>query len=151
MSRARESCARESRGRERDTTPLVFKKLMPPLGPLGITTENLFSSDRGLSVIASGPLSEDESGGGAVDLSLIVKHGGSYQYHHLRGYPKYFPLNEYLFPFIQNFILVDIDEDDVRLPAERYQLERAILIGQDTMFGSWWDFLSVATKKMSLQ
>lgn len=42
----------ESKGYDREIIPVVSKKLILSLGPLGITTQNLFSIDQGLSVIA---------------------------------------------------------------------------------------------------
>lgn len=50
--------------------------------------ENLFALDRGLSIIASGPLPEEKSGGGAVDLTLIVKRGDFYRYECPGGLPE---------------------------------------------------------------
>lgn len=135
MSRIRESRARGSRGHDKETAPIASKQLMPLLDAPRITTENLFSPDRGLTVITSSPLPEDESGGGVVDLSLIARHGAFYRYEWPVGYPKHFSLDKYLFPFIQHFIPEDMDEDDGYLMAECIQLERAMLVGQDSMLG----------------
>lgn len=100
MSHTRESCARGTTGRGKDMAPTLTKKSMPPLGPLRVTKENLYSLDQGLTIIAKGLLLDDTSEGGEVDPTLIVKHRGLYQFQRIDDYPRHFPLDEYLFPFI---------------------------------------------------
>ncbi|MQL75034.1 hypothetical protein Taro_007391, partial [Colocasia esculenta] len=86
--------------------------------------------------VARGPLDVRTSGDGKVDPNLIVKLDGCYQYLRGDGYPKHFPLDEHLFPFIQHFTSSDPDADDATLIRERVQLERAILVGRDSLLGT---------------
>ncbi|MQM09646.1 hypothetical protein Taro_042522 [Colocasia esculenta] len=109
---------------------------MPQLAPRMITHENLSSVDRGFLSCTRGPLETQAPEEGQVDLNLIIKRGGYYQYLRDNGYPKHFPLDEHLFPFIQRFTLNDPDADNAAVILEREQLERAILSGRDSMMGT---------------
>ncbi|MQM23297.1 hypothetical protein Taro_056361 [Colocasia esculenta] len=78
----------------------------------------------------------EATGSGHVDHSLILKENNLYQYERPEGYPKHFPTNADLFPFIQSFVPADQDDQDPPATAEKCQLERAILEGRDSLFRS---------------
>ncbi|MQM12432.1 hypothetical protein Taro_045351, partial [Colocasia esculenta] len=123
-------------GRSQVGTSMLTQVRMPQLAPRMTTHENLSSVDRGFLSCARGPLETQAPEEGQVDLNLIIKRGGYYQYLRDNGYPKHFPLDEHLFPFIQRFTLNDPDADNAAVILEREQLERAILSGRDSMMGT---------------
>ncbi|MQL84290.1 hypothetical protein Taro_016800 [Colocasia esculenta] len=123
-------------GRSQVGTSMLTQVRMPQLAPRMTTHENLSSVDRGFLSCARGPLETQASEEGQVDLNLIIKRGGYYQYLRDNGYPKHFPLDEHLFPFIQRFTLNDPDADNAAVILEREQLELAILSGRDSIMGT---------------
>ncbi|MQL69575.1 hypothetical protein Taro_001874 [Colocasia esculenta] len=124
------------RGHDRVGVSMLTQVRMPQLTPRTITHENISSVDRGFLSCTKGPLETHAPEDGQVDLNLIIKRGGYYQYLRDDGYPKHFPLDEHLFPFIQQLTIDDPDADDATVTAEREQLEWVILSGRDSMLGT---------------
>ncbi|MQL93296.1 hypothetical protein Taro_025938 [Colocasia esculenta] len=127
---------RRTVGRRHDRVgvSMLTQVRMPQLNPRTITHENISSVDRGFLSCAKGPLETHAPANGQVDLNLIIKRGGYYQYLRDNSYPKHFPLDEHLFPFIQQLTIDDPDADDATVTEEREQLERAILSGRDSIY-----------------
>lgn len=134
MGRSRDRRTRVFAGKELEATvPMRSNMLMPRWGLPRITGANLHSLDRGLELVAEGPLIEDDPGRGLVEVDRIIKRSGLFEYRRHEDYPKHHPLDKYLFSFIQSYVPADMAEGDPRLPAERRHLERAILECRDSM------------------
>ncbi|MQL78722.1 hypothetical protein Taro_011170, partial [Colocasia esculenta] len=109
---------------------------MPSFVLGAIRKEDLPRLDRGIRTCARGPLEEPSPSEGVVDLDLVDRSGRVYQY--LRGdnYPRHFPLDEHLFPFIWDFVPSGWDGPAELLATERVQMQRVILVGRDSMLGT---------------
>ncbi|MQL76135.1 hypothetical protein Taro_008513 [Colocasia esculenta] len=92
--------------------------------------------DKGVKVCALGPLEETSPSEGVVDMRRVDRTERGYRYRRGGDYPGHFPLDEHLFPFIQSFVPVNWEGPDGLLLSERAQLERAILVGRDSMMGT---------------
>ncbi|MQM01120.1 hypothetical protein Taro_033869, partial [Colocasia esculenta] len=92
--------------------------------------------DKGVKVCALGPLEESSPLEGVVDMRRVDRTERGYRYRRGGDYPRHFPLDEHLFPFIQGFVPVNWEGPDGLLLSERAQLERAILVGRDSMMGT---------------
>ncbi|MQL99457.1 hypothetical protein Taro_032181, partial [Colocasia esculenta] len=133
MSRGQKAVGR---GGERAKLLGYARIQMPQLAPRTITRENISDVDRGFSIYAQGPLEDYAPREGAVDLRLVSKQDGMYCFDRDRDYPREFPLDEHLFPFIHQFTSPDPDIDASTLASEKVQLERAILAERDSMMGT---------------
>ncbi|MQL81715.1 hypothetical protein Taro_014176 [Colocasia esculenta] len=91
---------------------------------------------KGVKVFALGPLEESSPLEGVVDMRRVDRTERGYRYRRGDNYPGHFPLDEHLFPFIQGFIPANWEGPDGLLMSERIQLERAILVGRDSMVGT---------------
>ncbi|MQM21201.1 hypothetical protein Taro_054236 [Colocasia esculenta] len=92
--------------------------------------------DKGVKVCALGPLEETSPSEGVVDMRRVDRTERGYRYRRGGDYPGHFPLDDHLFPFIQSFVPVNWEGPDGLLLSERAQLERAILVGRDSMMGT---------------
>ncbi|MQM11207.1 hypothetical protein Taro_044112 [Colocasia esculenta] len=92
--------------------------------------------DKGLKVCALGPLEESSPLEGVVDMRRVDRTERGYRYRRGGDYSGHFPLDEHLFPFIQSFVPVNWEGPDGLLLSERAQLERAILVGRDSLMGT---------------
>lgn len=81
-------------------------------------------------------MGEGIDGEGVVDLGRISCKNMIYSYDHSGGYPRKFPLDRYLFDFINNYIPIDMEVGDPLLARERCRLEWVILQGRDSMLGA---------------
>ncbi|MQM07685.1 hypothetical protein Taro_040531 [Colocasia esculenta] len=127
------------RGHDRVGVSMLTQVRMPQLAPRTITYENMSSVDRGFLSCAKGPLEIQAPEDGQVNLSLIIKRGGYYQYLRDNGYPKHFPLDEHLFPFIQQLTLDDLDADDAAVIAEREYSATDSITRASTIVPAIWE------------
>ncbi|MQM16269.1 hypothetical protein Taro_049225 [Colocasia esculenta] len=110
--------------------------LMPCFTLSPVRVEDLDRLESSVGPCVRGPLEEPSPVEGTVDVSRIDDSGLIYRYRRGAGYPKHFPLDEHLFPFIQNFAPDNWEGPADLLVIERMQLERAILAGRDSMMGT---------------
>ncbi|MQL89284.1 hypothetical protein Taro_021863 [Colocasia esculenta] len=112
---------------ERTDDPMPCFTLSP------IREEDLGRLDSGIGLYVLGPLEEPSPLEGMVDASRIDRSGRIYRYRRGDDYPKHFPLDEHLFPFIQNFVPANWEG-----PADLLAIEQvwAILSGRDSMMGT---------------
>ncbi|MQL72049.1 hypothetical protein Taro_004367, partial [Colocasia esculenta] len=115
---------------ERTDDPMPCFTLSP------VRVEDLDRLEGSIGPCVRGPLEEPSPVEGAVDVGRIDHSGLIYRYRRGAGYPKHFPLDEHLLPFIQNFMPANWDGSAGLLATERAQLERAILTGRDSMMGT---------------
>ncbi|MQM13819.1 hypothetical protein Taro_046746 [Colocasia esculenta] len=115
---------------ERTDDPMPCFTLSP------VRVEDLDRLEGCVGPCVRGLLEEPSPVEGAVDVGRIDHSGLIYRYRRGAGYPKHFPLDEHLLPFIQNFMPANWGGPAGLLATERAQLERAILAGRDSMMGT---------------
>ncbi|MQL78644.1 hypothetical protein Taro_011077 [Colocasia esculenta] len=107
---------------ERTDDPMPCFTLSP------VRVDDLDRLEGSVGPCVRGPLEEPSLVEGTVDVGRI-DHSGLI-------YPKHFPLDEHLLPFIQNFMPANWDGPAGLLATERAQLEQTILAGRDSMMGT---------------
>ncbi|MQL99664.1 hypothetical protein Taro_032389 [Colocasia esculenta] len=109
---------------------------MPSFTLCTLRREDLPRLDRGVRMCTRGRLEEPSQSEGEEDLCSVTRFDQVYCYLQGDDYPKHFPLDEHLFPLVQSFVPTGWNGPTELLAIERVQMERAILVGRDSILGT---------------